>query len=554
MGHYMAAGKRVLITSKSSEALNVIRDKIAGKEGVLEDGTELDKLVISWGDQHEAYKRFQFVSDVLADLQPSNGHDDEMKDLKAKTIEASEEIARIEETFRKDAQIGLMKFSEIALGESGRSFTSMAKQIERLCEGHPDTKRRIFGQTPGELAEDLQEDEGFRAFVQSKGTLVSSFREDWKEVLKPDNFDHFLNWFQSESACDLKQKGSRILHNLIAKGKERAETCSQGSAESQGQETGILARASALLKSTANVAKSFDFGMFSPRSMEVEPSDEDFERSELKSELEGAGLKRWAREIDKVFERAAAAVGDKGHVGDRQPEVEDVIPETWQRLLILLICESFLACIGDNLPGASMSDPQIQDRDRHGAKRRKAYKQMVTKAIQHHAIQRYAGELPPKLKEFAQIYKDLAPQLGRKRMPNKKEYFEKRARLQALLNDGAIVDALPIWIMSTDLVSEIFPAKLGLFDIVILEEGSQSDCTAIPALLRGKKLVIVGDSKQVTPPEKREAYCQMIASNLGDAIPDRTKHNLLPGKSLFDLFEMVFSGRNTTVKLKEHFR
>ena len=84
MGHYMAAGKRVLITSKSCEALNVIRDKIAGKEGVFEDGTGLDKLVISWGDQHEAYRRFQFVSSALAGLKPSNGYDAEMKDLKAK--------------------------------------------------------------------------------------------------------------------------------------------------------------------------------------------------------------------------------------------------------------------------------------------------------------------------------------------------------------------------------------------------------------------------------------------------------------------------------------
>ena len=114
-----------------------------------------------------------------------------------------------------------------------------------------------------------------------------------------DNFDNFLRWFQSESADGLQEKVSKILKSLTEKGEE---TCSQGSAESQGQDTGIVARATALIK-------SFDLGIFSPRSMEVKPSVKGSKRSELKSELEGARLKSWAGVIDKFCERAAAAVG-----------------------------------------------------------------------------------------------------------------------------------------------------------------------------------------------------------------------------------------------------
>jgi len=55
----MAKGKRVLITSKSSEALEVISDKIGGKNGVFEDGSDLKKLIFSWGDQKEAYKKIE---------------------------------------------------------------------------------------------------------------------------------------------------------------------------------------------------------------------------------------------------------------------------------------------------------------------------------------------------------------------------------------------------------------------------------------------------------------------------------------------------------------
>ena len=69
--HYMAEGKRVLITSKSSEALNVIRDYIAGDDRkdnvVFEDGSPLKSLIISWGDK-EAYKRFSDAALVLTEL------------------------------------------------------------------------------------------------------------------------------------------------------------------------------------------------------------------------------------------------------------------------------------------------------------------------------------------------------------------------------------------------------------------------------------------------------------------------------------------------------
>ncbi len=60
-------------------------------------------------------------------------------------------------------------------------------------------------------------------------------------------------------------------------------------------------------------------------------------------------------------------------------------------------------------------------------------------------------------------------------------------------------DAVPCWIMPTWRVSEQLPAAFGAFDLVILDEASQSDARELPALLRGKKILIVGDDRQVSP-------------------------------------------------------
>ena len=50
--------------------------------------------------------------------------------------------------------------------------------------------------------------------------------------------------------------------------------------------------------------------------------------------------------------------------------------------------------------------------------------------------------------------------------------------------------------MPTWRVAEQLPAELGAVDLVIIDEASQSDVTELPALLRGKKILVVGDDRQ----------------------------------------------------------
>ena len=111
---------------------------------------------------------------------------------------------------------------------------------------------------------------------------------------------------------------------------------------------------------------------------------------------------------------------------------------------------------------------------------------------------------------------------------------------------------VPCWIMPTWRVSESLPSDFGSFDLVIIDEASQSDITALPAMLRAKKLLIVGDDKQVSP----------TAAFLAEEKILQLKHNflreqpfaelLLPGVSVYDLANAVFPGQR--IMLTEHFR
>ena len=112
--------------------------------------------------------------------------------------------------------------------------------------------------------------------------------------------------------------------------------------------------------------------------------------------------------------------------------------------------------------------------------------------------------------------------------------------------------AVPCWIMPQWRVSESIPPELALFDLVVIDEASQSDIWALPCLLRGKQFLIVGDHKQVSPSAVGMQEAKII--DLSRRFLNDQPHGdqMSPEKSIYDLATVVFAG--SSVMLKEHFR
>jgi very-short-patch-repair endonuclease len=112
--------------------------------------------------------------------------------------------------------------------------------------------------------------------------------------------------------------------------------------------------------------------------------------------------------------------------------------------------------------------------------------------------------------------------------------------------------AVPCWVMPQWRVSESIPSVVGLFDLVVIDEASQSDISAMPALLRAKKLLVVGDEKQVSPSAvgvQEAAIKKLQAMHLAKQ-PHASQ--MTPDHSVYDLARVVFA--DNSVMLKEHFR
>lgn len=129
-----------------------------------------------------------------------------------------------------------------------------------------------------------------------------------------------------------------------------------------------------------------------------------------------------------------------------------------------------------------------------------------------------------------------------------------RHRKTARQAANAVKGALPCWIMPHHRVSESLPAELGIFDLVIVDEASQSTLAALPALFRARQILVVGDDKQVSPDHVGLAMDQAnarAARYLASQVP-LFQAPMREEASLYDLASVIFGGDN--LMLREHFR
>lgn len=153
----------------------------------------------------------------------------------------------------------------------------------------------------------------------------------------------------------------------------------------------------------------------------------------------------------------------------------------------------------------------------------------------------------PKVLSALETYRTAVRRIGQGTGPNATRH---RRDARKAMHDAQ--SAVPCWVMSHAKVSETLPAQLGSFDLIIVDEASQSDLWALPAVLRAKKILVVGDDKQVSPDGG------FIAAVRIQELKDRFLSDqpyatvLTPEKSLYDVASTVFAAHK--VMLREHFR
>jgi len=125
-------------------------------------------------------------------------------------------------------------------------------------------------------------------------------------------------------------------------------------------------------------------------------------------------------------------------------------------------------------------------------------------------------------------------------------------RREAQKSLGECREAVPAWVMPLHRVWDTVDPSPGMFDVVIVDEASQCGFEAVPLFYLGKRVLVVGDNKQISPD--------------ATGVPENAIHHLMEqflydfnfkasfglNVSLFDHGKRLF-GTNR-ISLREHFR
>lgn len=112
--------------------------------------------------------------------------------------------------------------------------------------------------------------------------------------------------------------------------------------------------------------------------------------------------------------------------------------------------------------------------------------------------------------------------------------------------------AIPAWIMPLHLVAENFSLRPGMFDVVIVDEASQAGPEALFLTFIAKKIIIVGDDKQIEP-ENVGIQTAQVEALVQRYLWDVPAPEVI-GDARASLFGFGSYAYPTRINLREHFR
>lgn len=175
---------------------------------------------------------------------------------------------------------------------------------------------------------------------------------------------------------------------------------------------------------------------------------------------------------------------------------------------------------------------------------RKVTAKFAEKSAWYHLLRRTEHDIS--MKQALQGWKLTVKKIGKGTGKNAPMYRAEARKLMVKCQE-----AVPVWIMPISKALESLNPRINKFDIIIIDEASQSDISSLAILYMGKKLVIVGDDKQVSPMaigvqvDKMNVLKEMY---IADKIPNA--HLYDAKTSIYDIAATTFQ----PLMLHEHFR
>ena len=238
-------------------------------------------------------------------------------------------------------------------------------------------------------------------------------------------------------------------------------------------------------------------------------------------------LAKLAKSAPKWSEHIAAKQGVHG-----TPEPPGQLSEAWQAKQF----QQFIEEIASNSP-----EELQQDINRGVRRLRETTAQLAKEKAWYYLLERTTQSMQQSLSGWRDLIRQIGKGTG-KRAPRLIREARKQMRAAQM--------AVPAWIMPLSRVWQNINTKNPKFDIIIVDEASQADLSALALLYFGKRIIIVGDDQQVSPTswEKDDEIEKFRKMYLENKVKNAASYTA--EASLYSITYMFYQ----RLMLKEHFR
>ena len=215
--------------------------------------------------------------------------------------------------------------------------------------------------------------------------------------------------------------------------------------------------------------------------------------------------------------------------------VPETIQDAWRWKQFSLIIDELTA-----KPFSALQKESIQLSKEY----RKVTALYAEKSAWYHLLHKTEGDID--MRHALQGWKQTVKKIGKGTGKNAPALKAKARELMSKCQS-----AVPSWIMPINRALESLNPKENRFDIIIIDEASQSDVSSLAILYMGKKLIIVGDDKQVSP------MAVGVEVNKMNALQEMHIKDKIPNAHLYDAKTSIYDIAKTTFQplmLREHFR
>ncbi|MDR3354087.1 MAG: DUF559 domain-containing protein [Synergistaceae bacterium] len=201
------------------------------------------------------------------------------------------------------------------------------------------------------------------------------------------------------------------------------------------------------------------------------------------------------------------------------------------------------AGIIDEITGRPFEDLQKQNASL-SKKFREATAELAAYKAWYHLLRNTESDLS--MRQALQGWKMTVRKIGKGTGKNAPLY-----RRQAMEQMAMCQRAVPAWIMPVSKAMDTLNPAVNKFDVIIVDEASQCDLSSIGILYMAKKIIIVGDDKQVSP------LAVGVDVDRINALRDMYIKEVIPNWVLYEAKTSLYDIAQTTFQplmLREHFR